>query len=168
MEGENKDNTNTETKPHQHGIIHIILFNTYFLFLVSVVLGAIFDQLYHYDFFGHKGFEYFGLFIIITGSILVYWAQSTTKVKKEDFNKDRDVNFFYRGPYKYTRNPTNLGIAAMCIGLGFAMNSVFTILFGFLVYLISRFFLIKKQDLILEERYGGVFSEYKKKVKDWL
>lgn len=168
MESNNQNQINTVEKPHQHGIIHIILFHTYVLFLVSIILGAIVDQLQPFNFFGNPYFEYLGLFMIITGSILVYWAQVTTKTKAEEFNKERDTNFFYRGPYKYTRNPTNFGIFAMCLGLGFVMNSIFTILFTSLVYLISRFVFIRKQDSILEERYGNVFSEYKKKVKNWL
>lgn len=168
MDGNNQNPLNITEKPHQHGIIHIILFHTYVLFLASVILGTIFDQFYHYNFFDSLGFEYFGLAMIILGSMFVYWAQTTTKTKKVNFDKDRDMNFFYRGPYKYTRNPTNLGISAMCMGLGFVMNSLFTILFALLVYLISRFVFIRKQDSILEQRYGDVFAQYKKKVKDWL
>lgn len=168
MEENNPNQVNIPEKPHQNGIIHIILFHTYVLFLGSVILGAIFDQIYPFSLLTNPYFEYLGLFMVIMGSILVYWAQTTTKIKKEDINKDRDVNFFFRGPYKYTRNPTNLGISAMCIGLGFMMNSVFIILFTFLVYLVSRFVFIRRQDLILGERYGNVFSDYKKKVKNWL
>lgn len=164
---ENNKNSITE-KPIIQGVIHIILFHTYAIFLGAIVFGVVLDQIYPLNLFSSNVFEYIGLFMIVVGSILVYWAQSTTRTKREDFDKERDVNFFFRGPYKYTRNPTNLGITVMTLGLGFIMNSVFSIALILITYLISRFIFIRKQDSILVERYGDVFSDYKKKVKDWL
>jgi protein-S-isoprenylcysteine O-methyltransferase Ste14 len=161
-----EDNQKLDNK--KVGIIHIILFNTYMLFLGSVVLGVIFDQIFTFDFFTGNIFEYLGIGMIIWGSIIVYWAQSTTSQSKNEINKERDTNFFFRGPYKYTRNPTNLGLTVMSLGLGFVINSLFSIIFIVITYLISRFIFIKKQDMILAERYGDVFIEYKKRVKDWL
>lgn len=150
------------------GIIHILMFHTYIVFLGAVILGVIFDQMFHFDLFKSLTFQYLGVVMILWGSILVYWAQSTTSQPKSEITKERDTNFFFRGPYKYTRNPTNLGLTTMSIGLGFLLNSLFSIIFIVITYLISRFIFIKKQDKILAERYGDVFTEYKKKVKDWL
>lgn len=165
---ENNDQNLNKEKAKKVGIIHIILFNTYMIFLGAVVLGVVFDQIFTLDFFQSKTFEYVGIAMIIWGSILVYWAQSTTSQAKSDLNKERDTNFFFRGPYKYTRNPTNLGLTVMSIGLGFLINSLFSIIFIIITYLISRFIFIKKQDTILAERYGDVFIDYKKRVRDWL
>ncbi|KKP99282.1 MAG: Protein-S-isoprenylcysteineO-methyltransferase [Candidatus Nomurabacteria bacterium GW2011_GWF2_36_19] len=150
------------------GVIHILLFHTYIIFLGAVILGVIFDQIFHFDLFKSLTFQYLGIVMILWGSILVYWAQSTTSQPKSEVGKERDTNFFYRGPYKYTRNPTNLGLTMMSLGLGFLLNSLFSIIFIVITYLISRFIFIKKQDKILVERYGDVFTEYKKRVKDWL
>lgn len=158
----------TKEKAKTVGIIHILLFHTYMIFLGAVVLGVVFDQIFTFDFFGGTTFEYLGIAMIIWGSILVYWAQSTTSQPKSEINKERDVNFFFRGPYKYTRNPTNLGLTIMSLGLGFLINSLFSIIFIIITYLVSRFIFIKKQDAILAERYGSVFIDYKKMVRDWL
>jgi protein-S-isoprenylcysteine O-methyltransferase Ste14 len=138
------------------------------IFLGSVILGVIFDQIFHFDLFKGLTFQYLGIFMIVWGSILVYWAQSTTSQPVSQINKERDFNFFYRGPYKYTRNPTNLGLTVMSFGLGFLINSLFSLIFILITYLISRFIFIKKQDKILAERYGEAFIDYQKKVKDWL
>ena len=106
--------------------------------------------------------------MIFIGSIIIYWAQHTTHNSKTDNGKERDTNFFIRGPYKYTRNPTNFSLTFMALGLGFLINSFFSVVFILINYFISRIFFIKKQDSILEERYGEVFKDYKKKVKDWI
>ena len=56
----------------------------------------------------------------------------------------------------------------MSLGLGFLINSFFSVLFILIIHIISKFILNKKQDKILKERYGDVYSDYLKKVKDWL
>lgn len=150
------------------GIIHVILFHTYVVFLGAVILGVIFDQIFAVHILDNYNLQNLGLTMIIFGSILVYWAQSTTNAPKSELTKERDINFFLRGPYKYTRNPTNLGLTVMTLGLGFILNSFFSVLFIVITYLISRFIFIRKQDSILAERYGEVFTDYKKKVRDWL
>jgi protein-S-isoprenylcysteine O-methyltransferase Ste14 len=150
------------------GIIHVILFHTYTVFFIAIVLGVFLGQVFKSNLLHSIAFQYLGVLMIILGSVLVYWAQSTTSIKKTGKNNDRDINFFLNGPYKYTRNPTNLGLTVMSVGLGFLLNSIFAVLLVIITYLISRFIFIKKQDSILEKRYGDAFLEYKKRVKDWL
>ena len=150
------------------GIVHVLLSRSYAVYFFAVVFGAIFDIIFHFNIFGGYIFQYLGVIMIILGSIFIYWAQSTTSQSKSELTKERDTNFFLRGPYKYTRNPTNFGVAIMTIGLGFLINSLFSVIFIIIAYLVSKFVFIKKQDSILEERYGSVFNEYKKKVKNWL
>lgn len=164
-----KDNQNLNKKGSSRiGIVHILLSHDYAIFFFAIVLGVVVDQIFNFNFFDRELYQYIGLIMIVLGSLLIYWAQSTTSPSKPEVKKERDFNFFFRGPYKYTRNPTNLGLTTMSIGLGFLINSVFSIVFIVITYLISRFIFIRKQDSILEERYGSIFADYKKKVKDWL
>lgn len=150
------------------GIIHILLFHSYSIYLLAIILGIIFDIRYPLSLFNSPTYQSMGFLIIIFGSIIIYWAQSSTNSDKKNLNKERNTNFFFRGPYKYTRNPTNLGLTIMSLGLAFVMNSFFSIVFVLISYIIARLFFIKKQDQILKEKYGDVFEEYKKQVKDWL
>lgn len=152
------------------GIIHILLFHSYTIFLLAIILGVIFDIRFPTSFFSQNIYQYIGFIMIVTGSIIVYWAQSSTNSDKKELKKanERNSNFFLRGPYKYTRNPTNFGLTFMSLGLGFLMNSLFSIIFVLLTYAISRFIFIKKQDKILVEKYGDTFLDYKKRVKDWI
>lgn len=159
---------NKESRASIVGIIHIILLHTYASYFLAIILGVVFDIVFDFHIFGSLTYQYIGLIMIILGSVAVYWAQSTNSPKKSGQITDRDLNFFFRGPYKYTRNPTNLGLTLMSLGLGFVVNSFFSVVFVLLNYLIARFIFIKQQDSILEERYGSIFSDYKKRVRDWL
>jgi protein-S-isoprenylcysteine O-methyltransferase Ste14 len=165
---ENNDKNLSREKPHISGIIHVLLYHSYVVFLFAVVLGVIFDAIFTFGKFQGFLYQIIGLFMIMIGTFVVFWAQKTTSYKKSEIQKERDTNFFIKGPYKYTRNPTNFGLSLMSLGLGFVIGSLFAIFFVVVTYLISKLIFIKKQDSILEERYGDVFNEYKKRVKNWL
>ena len=162
-----KNNQNLNEEDNKSvGVVHILLSHSYIIFFFAVVLGVVFDALFPVRVLNGIVYEYIGLFMIIVGSYIVYWSQSSTSTS--NVTEERDVSFFLKGPYKYTRNPTNFGLTLTVLGLGFLINSLFVIIFILIVYAISRLIFIKKQDAILEERYGDVFREYKRKVKDWL
>lgn len=165
MEIQNKDLNN---KYSNSGVVHHILFHSYFVSFFAIILGVIVDRLMPISIFPIPSitYQYFWVGMIILGSLLIYWAQSSSSTLKNKEN--RDLNFFLRGPYKYTRNPTNLGVTIMALSFGFLINSFFSVVFIIITHLISKFVFIKKQDSILEERYGDVFRSYKEKVKDWL
>ncbi len=160
-------NLNQENK-HISGIVHVLLSQDYALFFLSVVLGVVFDILFKVHFFNSAIYEYIGLGLIFFGSIIIYWSQFTTRTMGKRVAENRDVNFFLQGPYKYTRNPTNFGLTLAILGLGLLIHSLFSVIFVIVVYFVSKIFFIKKQDAILKERYGSVFEDYIKKVKDWL
>ena len=164
-----KDNEEINNKPnHVSGIVHVVLSQDYAVFFLAVVLGAISDAVFSFGKFSGEIYQDIGLFLIIAGTAIIYWAQTTTKNSKKNIQTERDTNFFIRGPYRYTRNPTNFGLTIATLGLGFIIGSLFAIIFIVIAYFISKFIFIKKQDSILEERYGNVFVEYKKRVKNWL
>lgn len=163
MEGNIKKENNSPK-----GIIHVILSYEYSLFLVAIILGLLCDHLFHTKIIGNVDLSYIGVFMIFIGSSLVYWAQRSTSVPKSKTEEERKTDFFYKGPYKYSRNPTHFGLFVMSLGLGLILNSVFSIVFILITHIIAKYSFLKKQDKILEERYGDQFSSYKNKVKDWI
>lgn len=151
------------------GIVHIVLSHSYTVFLLAVILGVIFDILIPTSYFGNYIFQYVGITLIILGSLLIYWAQRTTNcTKKEELEKGILVRDFARGPYKYSRNPTHIGLTTMALGLGFTINSVFSVVFVIIAFLITKIVFIKKEEALLEKRYGDDYCNYKKKVCTWI
>jgi protein-S-isoprenylcysteine O-methyltransferase Ste14 len=148
--------------------VHFILSHSYLVFLFSVILGAIFDIFVLSNFFRHIPYQEIGFILIIFGSIVVYWAQRTSGNYKEHIAKQKGESFFYRGPYKFSRHPTHFGLFIMTLGLAFLINSLFSVIFTILAYLLTKKFFIKKQEKILEKKYGEVYKDYKKKVQNWI
>lgn len=161
------ENIETPLGQEKGGMIHFVLSHSYSVFLVAVVLGLIFDILFPFDFFGNPIFKYVGLALIILGSILIYWSQwsSAHTAKEQSANSNRN---FAHGPYKYSRNPTHIGISIMTLGLGFVINSIFSIIFIVLASIITKSIFLKKEEKLLEKKYGEVYRTYKEKVGKWL
>jgi len=164
---ENNDNLNKENGERGPGV-HFLLSHSYLVFLFSVILGVIFDIFVPFNLFLNVPSQSIGVCLIFFGSIMVYWAQTTSGNYKENEPKFKNKSFFYRGPYKFTRNPTHFGLLIMTLGLALLINSFFSIVFTNIAHVLTKIFFVKKQEKILENKYGDLYLDYKKKVKNWI
>lgn len=164
---ENEDNLNKENGKRSPGV-HFLLSHSYLVFLFSVILGVIFDIFAPFNLFLNVPSQSIGVGLIFLGSIIVYWAQTTSGNYKENEPKFKNKSFFYRGPYKFTRNPTHFGLLIMTLGLALLINSFFSIVFTIIAHVLTKIFFVKKQEKILEKKYGDLYLDYKKKVKNWI
>lgn len=161
------NNIQTPIKEEKGGMIHFVLSHSYSVFLVAVVLGLIFDVVFPFSFFENPIFKYGGVVLIALGSVLIYWSQwsSAQTAKKQIVESERN---FAHGPYKYSRNPTHIGISIMTLGLGFILNSVFSIIFVVIASVVTKSIFLRKEESLLEKKYGEVYRTYKEKVGKWL
>lgn len=159
-----------EEKQHIHrkGATHFVLVHSYIIFLFAVVLGVLFDLLLKEKIFSNGIYQSIGFLMLIVSSLIIYWAQSTSSNYKKRIGQDSSKSHFEYGPYKYLRSPTHFGLFIMTLGLSLIINSLFSVIFTFVAYFISKFFFLKKEEKILENKYGDVYTEYKKKVKNWI
>lgn len=164
------DNTTIENKElsWKDGMVHLILSHSYVIFLMAVIFGAIFHNLFNFNIFSGYIYNYIGFFMIIGGSLLIYWAQSTSGCVQKEKGNERTEKDFERGPYKYSRNPTHIGLTVMTLGLALILNSFFTIVFLVIASFITKLIFVKKEEKLLERKYGQVYCDYKKKVSTWI
>ena len=109
-------------------LVHYVLSYSYATYLFAIIIGVVLDMIFHIKIFSGQAFQYIGFVIIILSSMLVYWAQTTSrKAKKEKKTNGGEFNFF-KGPYKYTKNPTHIGLSLTALGFGFMIGSFFVVL----------------------------------------
>lgn len=160
--GEKELQSNIEDKKALYkGKVHFVLSHSYTVFLFAVVLGVVFDIVVPLHISSSVTYKSIGLIMIIIGSIIVYWAQSTSYLVKV-----KSKIGFHNGPYKYFRSPTHFGLFIMTLGLALIISSPFSILFTIIAYIITKFIFIKKEERILEEKYGEDYNNYKNKVRN--
>ena len=72
------------------------------------------------------------------------------------------------GPYRFSRNPMYVGLLLLTVGAGLWMNTwwVFALLVPALL-VIDRY-VIAREELYLERRFGREYNAYRQRVRRWL
>ncbi len=147
-------------------IVHYILSHAYMMFFFAVIFGILFEKFTQLppiaEEFGSTGF----LFMVL-GSVIIYWAQSTSGKKTQQM-PNFGIRDFALGPYKYSRNPTHIGLALLTFGFAIIMQSFLMIALLVIAYTVTKLIYIPKEEKLLEAKYGEQYLDYKKKVSSWL
>ena len=158
LEKENKALKHHKTKVH-HTLAH-----SYYSYFILFLLGITLDLLYPVRISIHPVIiSSIGILIIVISSFLIFWAQRTSH--KLNVKDEITVETFCKGPYCYTRTPTNFGLFFLVLGFAFVINAFFLVIFTIVAFVLAKLFFLKKQEAILEEKYGSPYIEYKKKVR---
>ncbi len=161
---ENQQNKVVGASGHKK-TVHHILANSYSFYFFGIILGVFFDLIFPIKIIPRAIILPLGLLFLTLAPVLIFWAQQTSY--KLSFKKEKLTTAdFGQGPYRFTRNPTQLGLALLCLGFGILVNSVFIILFVFIAYFVSRHTVIKEQEQILEKKYGEEYLRYKQSVRN--
>jgi len=156
---EKEDILNTKTEPSK---VHVILAHSYLLTFFLFLIGIILDFSFRLEFFRHTSFAYTGTLLILLGTLLIFWAQKTSR--RLDI-KNLTKKTFLEGPYGITRSPTHWGLLFLTAGFGIIGNAFFIVLTSIIAFIISKMIFLKKEEKILAKKYGAPYLEYKKQIK---
>jgi protein-S-isoprenylcysteine O-methyltransferase Ste14 len=157
-----------QTEKDRAGMVHFVLSSSYSMFLIAVVLGLTCDIFFSFKIFT-KPYQDFGALMIVAGTALIYWSQLTSSAtRKKTLHKVMEASDFEHGPYRFSRNPTHIGLTIMTLGLAYLLNSFFTVIFVIIASFITKFIFLRKEEAILQERYGKPYADYKQKVSTWV
>lgn len=148
--------------PHHPKKVHFVLAHSYFIYFFLFLVGVALDLIFQFKMFQTEIAVPTGVGVSILGSLLVFWAQSTSRTLKKENLVMKD---FYRGPYKYTRSPTHLGLFLLLLGFSIIADAFFIALFTVASFFVTKFTFLKKQEEILFKKYGAPYREYAKIVR---
>jgi protein-S-isoprenylcysteine O-methyltransferase Ste14 len=94
----------------------------------------------------------FATICFAVGPLLILWAQYTSH-RFEIIKKQTGQPQFNRGPYKYLRNPTQLGLLILVAGYTLVSQAATLFIATGIAYIISNVF-FKKHESILESKYS--------------
>ncbi len=162
------EETEKKSNIHRNGMIHFILVHSYLVFLLAIILGVFLDSFIKKHIFSNGIYQYIGFLLLVIGSIIIYWAQSSSSNYQEKKVKNEKRSKFEFGPYKFLRSPTHFGLFIMTLGFSLIIGSLFGIVLILIAYLITKLLFLRKEEKLLENKYGEVYTDYKKKVKNWI
>lgn len=130
--------------------------------LGGLIVGALLQL-----FLSHKLFQLpwigysIGFPLLIAGIGLCAWAV----IAANKIDIESPGRLLTSGPYALSRNPMYLGWTLIYIGIAFAANAFWIIVFLPLVVLYIHLIDISKEEQILEEQFGDDYRQYKKRVR---
>jgi protein-S-isoprenylcysteine O-methyltransferase Ste14 len=72
------------------------------------------------------------------------------------------------GPYRYSRNPIYLGMAALYVGLAVLLGLMWALLLLPLVIVAVDRLIIAREEPYLQRKFGPDYVEYKRSVRRWI
>ncbi len=148
--------------------IHGILAYSYSVYFMAFIFGMLLHFLIPGDVIENPNSQFFGFWLLVIGTVLIVWAQSTSASthKQRESNRDGNiVHHFKKGPYVFSRVPTHLGLLLALIGFALTVNSMFLIILSAIAFIITKNIILPKHEILLEQKYGSSYTEYRKSVK---
>jgi|SRR5262245_34974754 len=72
------------------------------------------------------------------------------------------------GPYRFTRNPIYLGMFLALIGLSIALDNLWLLLMLVPFAVTIRYGVVAREEAYLDRKFGGVYRDYRSRVRRWL
>ncbi|KQC13459.1 MAG: hypothetical protein APR56_05265 [Methanosaeta sp. SDB] len=112
---------------------------------------------------------YLGFLLIGFGAILNLWTDSLfkkgrTTVKPQEMPSKLVVS----GPFRISRHPMYLGMAAILLGEAVFLGSLTTFAFPPIFAVLMEVLFISKEEENLEKAFGKEYLDYKRRVRRWI
>ena len=133
--------------------------------VVGLILGAILQvvfsgRLFQTEWIGHG----IGWPLILVGLVLSLWSV----IEASEMDISSASMLLTSGPYAISRNPMYVGWTLIYLGIVFAANSVWMIaLFPFVVAYIHLVD-IRREEQLLERKFGDRYIEYRRRVRRYI
>jgi protein-S-isoprenylcysteine O-methyltransferase Ste14 len=72
------------------------------------------------------------------------------------------------GVYRFTRNPMYVSMGLLQAGIGIALANGWVVMLVPVVWVVIYLIAIRYEEAYLEEKFGGLYTQYKASVRRWL
>ncbi|MDP3958305.1 MAG: methyltransferase [bacterium] len=109
-----------------------------------------------------------GVFLLAAAPLLILWSQrALSRFRKREAAGEGERSFAL-GPYRFTRNPTYVGLSLLTLGFALVMNSLLVLLGVLVSFHIVHLGIVKREERLLAKKYGEDYERYRSKVRPWL
>ena len=147
----------------------IMLFSLNFGLLIGVY-NLYIIQLYKLpEFLNYLRSIEIGLIFILLSFILIYLSIQSFKNHREDPNPTTKSNILITsGIFKYIRNPMYLALTLFQFGIGASLSFIHICLMSFVTIVLLHYFVVKKEEEYLTDRFGNSYITYLNSTRRWL
>jgi protein-S-isoprenylcysteine O-methyltransferase Ste14 len=102
-------------------------------------------------------------FVMMIAAVGLFWRARTSLIPNRPSSA-----FVASGPYRFTRNPMYVGMAALYLGLSFVLNSWWVVVLLPVVLWIIQRAVIVHEERYLQARFPVEYPDYCRRVRRWL
>ena len=138
-------------------------------FIVILLLMVIAHFIFPIKKIIHSPYSYLGIVLIVFGIVLNLWADALFKKKETTVKPYLNPKVLETsGPFRISRHPMYLGMAAILLGSAIILGSLITFVFPVLFVILMETMFIPFEEKNLERIFGKKVLDYKNKVGRWI
>jgi protein-S-isoprenylcysteine O-methyltransferase Ste14 len=138
-------------------------------FLILLVLSVLFHIVVPVRVVLHAPFTFFGIILMGLGLVTAIRCRSLFLQNRTTLSPYESPAFLITtGPFRMSRNPVYLAMAAILLGTAVVMGTVVPFVFTGLFILIMDLLFIPDEEERLETIFGEEYRDYKKRVRRWI
>jgi protein-S-isoprenylcysteine O-methyltransferase Ste14 len=138
-------------------------------FLILLVLSVLFHLAVPARVVLHAPFTFFGIIIIGIGLVTAIRCRSLFLQNQTTLSPYESPAFLITtGPFRLSRNPVYLTMAAILLGSAVVMGTLVPFVFTFVFIAIIDLLFIPDEEERLETIFGEEYRDYKKRVRRWI
>ena len=147
----------------------IMLFSLNFGLLIGVY-NLYIIQLYKLpEFLNYLRSVGIGSIFILLSFLLIYFSIQSFKKHQEDPNPTTESNILITsGIFKYIRNPMYLALTLFQFGIGATLSFIHISLMSFVTIVLLHYFVVRKEENYLTDKFGRSYITYINNTKRWL
>jgi protein-S-isoprenylcysteine O-methyltransferase Ste14 len=138
-------------------------------FIILLVLSVLLHFLFPVLAFLSPPATYLGFLIIGFGLVLVLKSRSSLLKHATTLQPSEEpTSLVTSGPFRMSRNPVYLGMAAVLLGVAVVQGTLVALAFPVIFVILTGFFIIPGEERMLEKIFGESYRAYKKSVRRWI
>jgi protein-S-isoprenylcysteine O-methyltransferase Ste14 len=138
-------------------------------FLLLLILSILSHFIFPVRILLHAPFTWSGFLIIGAGVFMAFWSRTLFLRNRTTLSPyESPVVLLTTGPFRISRNPVYLAMAAMLFGSAVVMGTLFPFVFVVLFIVIIEVLFIPDEERRLEELFGEKYWQYKRNVHRWI
>jgi protein-S-isoprenylcysteine O-methyltransferase Ste14 len=139
------------------------------LYVVPFLAGLLIHWVHPATLFPRGVTAPFGVILVALGLALVgFAAVSFRRARTSPIPIKPTTAIVETGPYRFTRNPMYVGLAALYLGVTLWVDSLWPVLFLPVALFTVQRFVIAREERYLESKFGDQYRSYKARVRRWI
>jgi protein-S-isoprenylcysteine O-methyltransferase Ste14 len=139
------------------------------LYLGMLIVGLVLSALFPTPVLNGPLPTLIGVLLVALGLVLLVSGAITMRRVGESLNPNEPTRTLVEnGPFRFSRNPTYLGLTALYAGLALAFSSLWALALLLVVLIIMDRSVIASEEQYLQGQLGDRYRQYQARVRRWL